>query len=133
MNGSEYEFYAGGASSSKCSKAVGKGGNGDYLVRKSGKITYSLVVNDGGKVAIFNIAYKERGEQRYLDLQGRKHSNLDDLVHGAMRRHLIGPHSGRMLQLLKPVTLGKKGMKSVALMGTQLYKASQGGRAIALP
>ena len=51
-----------------------------------GKTTYSLLANDGGKVASFNIAYKERGEQRYLDLQGRKHSNLDDLVHGAMRR-----------------------------------------------
>jgi len=133
MNGSEFEYYAGTTSASKCSKAVGKGSVGDYLVRKSGKTSYSLMANDGGKVAIFNIAYKERGDQRYLDLQGRKHGTLDELVHGAMRRHLIGPHSQKMLQLLKPLVLGtKKGKKSVALLH-HLYKGSHGGRVIALP
>ena len=49
MSGSEFEYYVGTSSSSKCSKAVGKGGTGDYLVRKSGKAFQTKT-----KVALLN-------------------------------------------------------------------------------
>jgi hypothetical protein len=68
---------------------------GDFLVRKASKTAYQLMVKDGGKLATFEIAYVER--LGILDLQGRKHTSLDDTITGVYKRHLIGPNSNSIM------------------------------------
>eukprot|EP00039_Didymoeca_costata_P003901 m.70420 g.70420 ORF g.70420 m.70420 type:complete len:415 (-) comp12131_c0_seq1:56-1300(-) len=108
MQGSDAEWYASTTSKGKCVKAVQAANQGDFLVRKASKISYQLIVKDGGRAGFFDITLVRQGESFLLDLQGRKHDSLDEVINGAFRRHLIGPNSGSMLYLDHPVIAGKK-------------------------
>jgi hypothetical protein len=111
MGGSDAIWYAADISKSKCQKAVSHGDHGDFLVRKASKTHYVMMVKDTNKVAMFDILSKP--DLGILDLQGRKHPTIDDIVMGVFRRHLIGPYSGTVLYLGKPVDVqgGKKKRK----------------------